>query len=37
MAHDVVGGGMVLRVRVERQNVVLSSPFELGSLCASEA
>ena len=37
MAHDVVGGGVVLRVRVERQNVVLRSPFKFGSLRASKA
>ena len=37
VANNVVGGGMVLGVGVERQDVILSGPFEFGSLRASEA
>jgi len=37
MANDVVGGGMVLGVRVKRQNVVLRGPFEFGGLSARKA
>jgi hypothetical protein len=33
MAHDVVGGGVVLGMGVERQDVVLGGPFEFGGLC----
>jgi hypothetical protein len=37
MANDVVGGGVMLGMGVERQDVILSGPFEFGSLRASEA
>ena len=37
MANDVVGGGVVLGVGVERQDVILSGPFEFYSLRASKA
>jgi hypothetical protein len=32
MAHDVVGGGVILCVGVQRQDVVLRGPLELGRM-----
>jgi hypothetical protein len=37
MANDVVGGGVILRVGVKRQNVILRGPFEFGGLSARKA